>query len=271
MRKPPDANSKVNRMLLKPFRNEGGAARKENYAAIPRMPRPCCRGFSLIEVLVAVGIVLVLAGMTAPKVFRMVEAERLQDTARAYASFLQQCRYQSEHDGQWYEILFDTANPNSIIAYLDIPGSGVRTANDPQVEIPYPITVPDPANANPALPAGFGNANLLGATPLTVDTTPATWNCQHTNCPAGGVQIAGLQFNERGLPCQRTSNAAACTNTDQINSGGGLVSAPVAWVTYLAYPTSAGGTNYAAVTVTPAGRIKVWNFQSDGAGGGTWN
>lgn len=232
-----------------------------------------CRqhGFSMLETIIAIAILMVLAGVTAPKVLGMIETGRMQSTTRAFASFLQQCRYRSETDGQWYQVLFDTSSPSSTIAYLDINGDSLRQTNEPSVEIPFPITIPDPANAG--IPTGFGNQNILGATPLTVDTAPATWNCLHAlNCQSPS-QVAGLQFNERGLPCQRTSSTAACTNTTQITSTSCApltqCTAPVAWITYFAYPTSSGGTIYAAVTVTPAGRIRVWSYQG-GTSGGSW-
>jgi Tfp pilus assembly protein FimT len=221
----------------------------------------------LLEVTVVVVVILILAGITAPKILGMIEVQRLQATTRAYASFLQESRYRAEQDAQWYQVLVDLSDPNTAIVYLDINGDGTRQTSEPAMQVPFPITMPDPAGAG--IPAGFGNANLLGATPLTVDTTPATWNCQHGSGCLNPVQVAGLQFNERGLPCQRVSSTAACTNSTQINGALGLVAAPVAWITYFAYPTSTSGTLYKAVTVTPAGRIKVWSYQS-GGGGGTW-
>lgn len=219
------------------------------------------QGVSLLELVVVIAIVLVLAGITAPKILNMVQVQRIQSTTRSYASFLQQCRYQAEHDGQWYEVLLDQGDPSVAIAFLDVAGTGVRTRTDPQIQIPAPVTVPDPINA--AIPAGFGNANLLGATPFTVDTTPATWNQTQ--------QTPGLAFNERGLPCQRQTVAGPCTNSTQINApGGGLVAAPTAWITYFEEPVSGGAFLYGAVTVTPAGRIRAWTYQSSAGGGGTW-
>lgn len=267
---------KVKRMFPKPFCERTMAESRE----IDREPRsvaclPSRRrsqgGFSLLEVTVVVVIILILAGMTAPKILGMIELQRLQTTARAYASFLQEARYKAEQNSQWCQVLVDLSDPNVAIVYLDVDGDGTREPTEPSVQIPYPITMPDPAGAG--IPAGFGNANLLGATPLTVDTTPKTWNCVHAGGCTTPVQVAGLQFNERGLPCQRVSSVAACTNTTQITSAScspnPVCAAPVAWITYFAYPTSTSGTLYEAVTVTPAGRIKVWSFQG-GAGGGTW-
>jgi Tfp pilus assembly protein FimT len=224
----------------------------------------------MLELVIVVAIILIIAGITAPRLVTIVEQERMQNATRAYASFLQQCRYRSEQDAQWYEVLFDTSNPSTTIAYLDINGDGQRQSTEPDVQIPAPIALIDPNNAS--IPT-FA-PNLIGvSTLLNVDTTPATWNCQHASNCSGSTQVAGLQFNERGLPCQRTSSTAACTNTTLVNGSGSpptLLPAPVAWINYFSYPTSARGTNYSAVTITPAGRIKVWSYQGASGGGGSW-
>ena len=261
--------TKVKRMFSKPSRDEIVIGFRENRAH--RENVPCSvqsrqQGFSVVELIIVIAILLVLAGMTAPKLLGMIETQRLQTATRAYASFIQQCRYRAEEDGQWYEILLDTSNPSTTIAYLDINGNNVRDSTEPSVEIPYPITVPSAQSSS--IPAGFGNANLIGAEPLPmISTAPVTWNCQHAlNC-ANPVQTAGLAFNERGLPCQVSAANATAAATAACTNSVVAISAPVAWITYFAYPTSSGGHLYAAVTVTPAGRIKVWNYQGTSSGG----
>jgi prepilin-type N-terminal cleavage/methylation domain-containing protein len=214
-------------------------------------------GFSLLELVIVISILMVLAGMTIPHFTEMISAQRLQSSARTYAAFLQQARARSTQDAQWYEVLIDATSGATPIAYLDINGNGSRDASEPVAELPAPVVISDTG-----VPAGFDNANLLGATPLNLETTPQMVN-------QNGTAYAGLAFNERGLPCQRTSSTTACTNSTQINVGGTLTSVPVAWVTYLQYPrSSGGGMAYAAITVTPAGRIKVWTYQL--GGGGSW-
>ena len=236
-----------------------GVFAQQGYEPV-RRPSHRQAGFSMLELVIVIAILLVIAAMTAPKLVTIIEQERMQNATRAYASFLQQCRYRSEGDAQWYQVLFDNSDPSSTIVYLDINGDGVRQSTEPAMDIPAPITLIDPLNAS--IPTF--SPNLIGvATLLNVDSTPATWTCLHASSCSSPQKIAGLEFNERGLPCQLTAATAACTNTTG--------STPVAWINYFSYPTSNGGTNYAAVTVTPAGRIKVWSYQGTSGGGGSWN
>lgn len=215
-------------------------------------------GFSLLELMIVLAILFVVAGITAPKIQRMIQAERLRTTASAYASFLQRCRYQATHDGQWYEILVDNTGP-SPIAYLDTTGTGQRQATDPAVEIPFPLQINDAG-----VPAGFGAMpNPLGTIPLNLETQP-------NMVDHDGTARAGLAFNERGLPCQSTGANTACTNTATINTATGPTQAAVAWITYLQYPIGNGAIAYAAVTVSPAGRVKVWDYHAAAGGGGSW-
>src|SRR5579872_3286219 len=107
---------------------KGGAADREAFAR--QSYRPVRKrwyqqaGFSMLELVIVVAIILIIAGVTAPRLVTIVEQERMQNATRAYASFLQQCRYRSEQDAQWYEVLFDTSNPSTTIAYLDLNGDG---------------------------------------------------------------------------------------------------------------------------------------------------
>jgi Tfp pilus assembly protein FimT len=212
----------------------------------------------VLELLIVLALLLILAGMTAPHIREMVQDERLRTTAEAYASFLQQCRYRATRDSVWYEVLID--NTGQIpIAFLDTSGTGVRQRTDPAVEIPFPVQINDIG-----VPAGFDvQPTPLGTLPLNLETTPA--NVDHD-----GTARAGLAFNERGLPCQSAAVNTACTNNTSINTAKGPSTVAVAWITYFQYPVQNGKTLYAAVTVTPAGRVKVWDYRAAAGGGGNW-
>jgi prepilin-type N-terminal cleavage/methylation domain-containing protein len=221
-------------------------------------PRFLQSGFSLLELVIVIAILMVVAGMSIPHFREIINLQRLQSSARTYATFLQQARYRSTQDAQWYEVLADNTSGTTPIVYLDLNGNGQRDASEPAAELPAPVTISDTG-----VPTGFSDATLLGATPLNLETTPQMVN-------QNGTSYAGLAFNERGLPCQRHSSTTACTNSTDITVGVTTTTVPVAWVTYLQYPRPGSGMYYSAITITPAGRIKCWTYLLDGLGGGSW-
>jgi hypothetical protein len=73
---------------------------------------------------------------------------------------------------------------------------------------------------------------------------------EHSSAPGNG-----LTWNAVGLPCQQSS-AGTCIATG--------------WVQYLQFFRGNGDVMYAAVTVSPTGRVKTWTFIPSGNGNGTW-
>ncbi|PYY14402.1 MAG: hypothetical protein DMG61_10005 [Acidobacteria bacterium] len=208
-------------------------------------------GFSLLEMMIVVVIILVMAGLMAPKMLAVIDDQKVRANAQAYAGLLQLARSRATQDNATYQVLTTTTN-GVPVAYVDLhkpdaddgnrtyePLGSTSNGNNPEpaVLLAAPITIGDTG-----VPAGFGDNTLLGMQPFSDSTSPM-------------VQA------ERGLPCQRVDKALTCQNAPLISG----TKTPIAYVTYLQYATRAGGTAYAAVTVTPAGRIKTWIYQ-----GGNW-
>jgi len=215
------------------------------------------RGFTLIETLVVVALVLLVAGMAAPKMVQIIDAQKLRTSAQSYAGLLQQARARAVADDTVYQVL--TASPGGTpIAYVDLNknqqfDSGGATP-EPAVLLANPITVTDIG-----VPAGFDTVALLNVVPLNLETSPMVSDVD-------GSAIPGLAFNERGLPCQRQTQTGICSN----NLTGVGLPPQVGWVTYFRYALRNGSSSYAAITVTPAGRVKTWIYQNGGPGGGHW-
>lgn len=208
-------------------------------------------GFTLLELLIVIIILLVICAMMVPKMLGIIDDQKMRASAQAYAGLMQVARSRSTQDNSVYQVL-NTTTSGVPVAYVDLNGD--RTFNpsgdtpEPAVELAAPITVSDSG-----VPAGFGDNTLLGIPPYSDSTSPMV--------DTSGNAIPGMAFNERGLPCQRVDAAQTCKNAPLVS---GTVK-PIAYVTFLQYKRRNGGTAYAAITVTPAGRIKTWVYQ-----GGNW-
>jgi len=192
-------------------------------------------GFSLIELLIVVFVVMVVAAIAVPNVLLAVSNIRLRASAGDLAGLMQQARILAAKNNSTYEILYDTRN-GARIAYVDLNGNGSFDAGEPLMEFSG-TTVP----ASGA-PSGSGQPS---AYVLAGDTGSGAYDNAKT-----------LGYTGRGLPCNydTTTTPATC-------------STPAA--TYFVYyltDTRVGGAGWAAVVVTKGGRTKIvtWN-------GGAWN
>ncbi len=221
------------------------------------------RGFTLLEALVVVAIILIVSAIMAPKMLQIIDAQKLQSAAQSYAALMQVARTRAVQDNQVYQVLGAVSNGGAV-AYVDLNGNSTWDTNganpEPAVQLPLPISITD-TNA-PQGVQGFDTVRPLNTVPvLNIATNPPMVN-------GAGLPSPGIAFNERGLPCQRIAVGAACNNVSTVVTAGGNQLTAVAWVTYLRWTRRNGnGFDWAAVSVTPAGRIKTWRFQLDNAGG----
>ena len=192
-------------------------------------------GFSMLELLAVVGILMVVAAIAIVNVQRAVRTVRLRGAGTDYSNLLQNARIRAVKDDKFYTVLTDTtANPP--IAYVDINGSGTYDLGEPMMPF-RPNTSPAPFAAGPSV-ANL-KAQFLPPTPLA-----------QASVAAGGGPPT---FGPRGLPCTPTGGV---TSTCPYLT-------PTSFITFI-QDTNGG---WEAVTVTPAGRIRQWNY--DGAG--TWS
>lgn len=210
-------------------------------------------------------IILLVLGMAAPKMLMIINNQKLQSSAQAYAGLLQEARARAVQDNNPYEILIDTSG-GTPIAYVDLNDNGTfDPTTEPAVLLASPIIVTDTgapiSTGSPKATNGFDTVTPINIIPLHTSTS--------TMLAFDGTARPGIAFNQRGVPCQRYAAAGNCVNA--IPQPQTPPQPPqVAWVTYFKYPL--GNTEaWAAISVTPAGRIKTWSYQSDGSGSGTWN
>jgi prepilin-type N-terminal cleavage/methylation domain-containing protein len=208
------------------------------------------RGFSLLELMIVVAIMLIVAAFAIPKFTTSMRLSRLRGAETSYASLLQLTRTRAVNDDRYYSVYIKTATGTTPqMAYADIYPQNVNgtsgngpTGNfvagppaDPMVTL-SPEAVPQTAGSAPNTNNLYTSFCSSCATAI-IKNTPPTWGPDGLPC-APVVSAGGT-----GLVC---------------NSAGG----PVA---YVAFFQSSSNAEWDAVTISPAGRIKTWYY-----GGQVW-
>jgi Tfp pilus assembly protein FimT len=210
-------------------------------------------GFSLVELGISLSIVLVVSALATPSVISSVAAVKMTSTAQNFASLLQDARMKAARDNKSYAVSCVQNDYSTIpgaidgcaIVFIDVNGSGTYDATlagnmakmemDIQVASAVKFTTTDPSV-------------VLGTTQLSFDPNPT----------AAAVTPTGMaRFTPRGMACQLSGGR--CLN---ITVGG----SQTGFLYYLTSRDVLGNTHYAAVSVSPSGRIKVWKFN-----GTTWS
>ncbi len=199
-------------------------------------------GFSLIELLIVVALIMVVAAMATPNIMNAIYNIRLRGAAGEVAGLLQACRQTALHDNRYYTIKPATVT-GAQGAYVDL---NYNNGFDNVAPTPEPL-IQFPANVNVVSAGAPNTANLIA-------------NCCATFTPQG----AGIlpSFNARGLPCVGLSNPPPANSLCNIRDAGGNT---VGFVYFLNQTRPFGAVGWAAVSVTPAGRIRVWTYS-----GSTW-
>ncbi len=205
-------------------------------------------GFSLLEIVIVVFVVLVVMAIAVPNVLLAVANVRLRSSAGDLAGLMQQARILAARTNPQtppvYPIRYGVRGGRQI-AYIDLNNSsdwsssvtinGV-TMSEPLVEFSGTVV--------PAAGAPSGSGGQPSPYVLAGDTVIGGSFFDNTNT---------LAYTPRGFPCDY-STPPAC-NTP----------APKYFVYYLT-DTRVGGAGWSGVVVTKAGRTKVVNWN-----GSSWN
>jgi len=187
------------------------------------------QGFSLIELIIAVAVILILAAFAVPHLMSTVNDIGLRYAASDFSGLVQSARIQAVRKNTSYTILQGALPSGQQAFYLDLPKAGVYTAGDPMLPISPKIAV---------------------------------WPGIGSGAPNEGAFIAGLNFavnpgvnppsfNARGLPCVAAFNA--CPQTP----GQGFV-------LFMSKAAVMGNVPWAAVVINPSGHIQLWTSDANG-------
>jgi prepilin-type N-terminal cleavage/methylation domain-containing protein len=193
-------------------------------------------GFTLTELIVVVTIIVVVAGLSIPNLTRAIDTARIKGAAQTLAAAYQNARLRATQKDTSYQVLISPPGILPPQICIDLDGDGTCSAGDPVTTFLAQVKV-----SNLGVPVPL-NSDLLHFRAIATEQS--------------GVPANSLTWNAMGLPCQRTSPTAPCT--------------AVGWVQHLQLLRANGDVMYAAVTVSPTGRIKTWIFIPSGNGNGNW-
>lgn len=196
------------------------------------------RGFTTVELLIVVAMILAVAAFAVPNIMLMVYNAQLSSAASNLAGLMQQARIlaATQNPPAPYQIRY-AVDQGAKEAYIDLNGNGVLDAGEPVIV--FPGTVAPTAGA----PSGGDG------TPLPYESNTDSGSGSYDNSYT-------LAFSPRGLPCMSDSSVtpAKCTTP-----------AAKYFVHYLTDTRPAGQNGWAAVLVTTSGRTRTLRW--DGA---TW-
>jgi prepilin-type N-terminal cleavage/methylation domain-containing protein len=190
------------------------------------------RGFSLLELLIVVAILVTLAAITVPRVMSTISDIKMRYVAQNLSGLLQSARMQAVRKNAFYMIQPTTLASGDAAYYAHVRGNAYVTG-DPVLPVDNQITI--------HIGTGSGAPNEATIT-----------------CGSGCTFNPGADdpsFNARGLPCIGVVNGTSCPQ----NPGQGFVM-------FVSKPSITGSTNWAAVVITASGHIQVWTCD----GGGNW-
>lgn len=222
------------KFLRKCHQGEGAGAVK--FAVKSRASLALQTGFTLPELMVVLAIILIVGGLSIPNLTRAIDTSRIKGAAQSLASAYQDARIRATQKDTSYQVLISPPGISPAQICVDLDGDGTCSTGDPVTSFPMRVKV-----SNLGVPAPLNSAQLH---------FPAVTTEQ------SGAANNSLTWNAMGLPCQRSSATTPCV--------------AVGWVQHLQLQRANGEVLYAAVTITPTGRIKTWIFIPSSSGNGKW-
>jgi prepilin-type N-terminal cleavage/methylation domain-containing protein len=195
------------------------------------------RGFSLIELLVVVSLLLLLVAITVPKLTPNRDARRLREAARAVAGFLDSARTQAMESGQPVGVAIQrmAANNNVAMVLNQVESPPPYTGDYPATVIG--LTAPSGGSKQVSTPVGYAwTANVWFS-----DTAPPTSSSWYA-APKGdyGLYVQDgdfLRVNQQGYMWQVFQTATSTWTFAQATGFSNMASQ-----TPPIYPSATSGT-----------------------------
>jgi len=187
------------------------------------------QGFSLIELMIVVSVLLILAAMSLPHLLNTVNDISLRYAASDFSGLVQSARIQAVRRNTFYTVRQGNLPSGTPAFYIDLPKAGAYALGDPILPISPNVTVWPGIGSGAPNEAAF-IANLKFAVNPGIDPP---------------------SFNARGLPCIAVGNS--CPQ----NAGQGFV-------LFMSKAAISGGVPWAAIAINPSGHIQLWTSDVNG-------
>jgi len=182
-------------------------------------------GFSMVELLIITAVSMIITMTAAPNMINAIGNMRLRSSMTSLSGVMQNCRTLAVKQNQVMTTHFVVTNygdgaASGVVAYVKrASDSSAVSTHDSQVQLEEPVTRVTTLSG-PGAPTIPLDSSILGFTPQTGDPSFAT----------------------TGLPC--SYSAGICSNNG--------------FVFYFHDTRSSGRNAWAAISVSPAGRLKTW-------------
>jgi len=188
---------------------------------------PRASGFSTVELLVVVAIIITVTAISVPTVNTLVTSAQLRGGMGDLSGLFQNARNVAVRQNTISKVHFQTSN-NRQVAFVDWANCGSSgwcglTTSAPQITLPAKFAQVSPPTGT--APAAM-TASACGSS-TTIDST----------------MTDDTYFNQMGVPCVYSNSTCSTAQ---------------AFVYYFNYTGTANNPSWAALCVSPAGRVKAW-------------
>ena len=229
----PARRTGIGRLMAHAFSFSNWQPAANDHAASPKLRRAEA-GFTVVEMLIVAAVILITTALAAPLLANAIAGYKLRTAAMDLDTLMQRARIQAVRDNRYHTMQSTTVTIGSNTytkLYVDLNSNATFDSGEPSIQLGKNVTMP-----TSGAPSGLSSSLGFSAQPSTV----------------------AVSFNGRGTPCVVRNGVCGSWDSNGTEVG------------FIYYVRSAGvtGTNWAAVTVSPSGRFRVWSYDSHS---GVWS